>query len=97
MNNEPVTPVYVKLFEKKGLPTDKLVETVRNMSEQFNVYSLVTLEAIEVNPKNANESALLYSVNINPNDSDTADKIHAFLKQLWRELFNNYPAFAEPN
>jgi hypothetical protein len=97
MSSEQLTPIYLKLFEKKGSPSDKLVEEIRNISQSFNVYDYVNLETIETNPKNVNENALNYSISINLADDDAAKRINSFLQQIFRELFDNYPAFTEPN
>jgi hypothetical protein len=89
-------PIYIKLIEKKGPPTDKLVETLRNMSQEFSVNKLIQLISIEDNPTNPQENVLIYSVTPDSSNKEQAQQILSFLKRVWEKLFDNYPAYTEP-
>jgi len=89
-------PIYIRLIEKKGVATDKLVEMIRNMSQQFTVEAIVALQSIEQNPNNSLENVLIYCVTPDVNDPSQSQQLLSFLKQIWEKLFDNYPAYTEP-
>lgn len=98
MTTEPINlPIFIRLIEKKGQATDKLVETLRNMSQEFNVIENVKLNSINFNPTDSSENILIYSIDNELSDKEASKRMLNFLKQIWEKLFDNYPAYTEPN
>lgn len=89
-------PIFIRLIEKKGDPTDKLVNIIWNMIEQHDVVDIVKLENIIPNPVNAQENHVYYSVTYEISNKREGELALTFLMHVFQRLFNNYPAYVEP-
>lgn len=97
MNNETSTiPIFIRLFERQGAPTDSLVKKIKSLAELSEVQNDVKLEQIMGRDNNPSQNRLIYSIQTKPTRQRHSAAVGSFLDQIFSQLFDNHPSFVEP-
>ena len=97
MTNETSTiPIFIRLFERQGTPTDTLVTKVKQLAADSGVPDDITLEQVRPRDNNPSQNLLIYAVHTKPTRQRHSAAVHAFLEQIFSQLFDNHPSFVEP-
>lgn len=97
MNTDTSTiPIFFRLFESHGKPTDLLVLKIQRLADEIGVSDDVKLEHIQRRDDNPSQNILVYSVQTKPSRQRHSTVIGSFLSEIFKQFFTNHPSYTEP-
>ena len=97
MNNETATiPIFIRLFERQGHPTELLVSKIQKLADEIGVTDDISLEQIRPRDNNPSQNLIIYVINTKPTRQRHSIAIGSFLEQIFSQYFDNHPSFEAP-
>ena len=96
MSTENSIPIYLKLYARKGKPTDQLIKDVDELSKECTIEADVTLSQVLNSDKNSSLQMLVYEVKTKPSRQRHSNSVGTFLDQVFSQFADKHPAYIEP-